>query len=188
MAFTDGGPDHNISFMNVIISWLAYFISSGCDTLVVGRIAPTQSWTNHDERVMSVLNLAISNCALAREIRNDDFERHMKKCHSMASVRKIAKQLDGGAEVAAIGVVARVDATVSAVPSNPPLVSNANEDQVFDSDEELRDHMMENEVDEDNLPALGEGMWNDDGNADVFAGVDNNDNINEVSDLTNDVV
>ena len=41
MAFTYGGPDYNISFLTVMISWLAYFIVSGFDILVVGRTAPT---------------------------------------------------------------------------------------------------------------------------------------------------
>ena len=93
-VFTDGGPDHNISFLNVIISWLAYFIINGCDSLVVARTSPTQSWTNPAERVMSVLNLALSNSALAREVMDDEFENHMKKCNSMASVRKMAARLE----------------------------------------------------------------------------------------------
>jgi hypothetical protein len=42
MVFTDGGPDHNISFLNVLISWLAYFFIGGCDSLVVGRTTHTQ--------------------------------------------------------------------------------------------------------------------------------------------------
>ena len=37
MVFTDGGPDDNISFLKVMISWLAYFIIGGCYSLVVGR-------------------------------------------------------------------------------------------------------------------------------------------------------
>ncbi len=90
LAFTDGGPDQNISFLNVMVSWLAYFIVSGCDSLVVGRTAPTQSWTNPAERVMMVLNLAVSNCALSRDNMGDEFEKKMKKCNRMASVRKMA--------------------------------------------------------------------------------------------------
>ncbi len=43
LAFTDGGPDHNISFLNVLISWLGNFILGKCDFLVVARTAPTQS-------------------------------------------------------------------------------------------------------------------------------------------------
>jgi hypothetical protein len=94
MVFTVGGPDHDISFLNVMISWLAYFIIGGCDSLVVGRIAPTHSWTNPVERLMSVLNLALSNCALSRYLMGDEFEKEMKKCNSMTSVRKLAKKLD----------------------------------------------------------------------------------------------
>ena len=43
LTFTDGGSDHNISFLNVIISWLGYFILGRCDILVVARTTPTQS-------------------------------------------------------------------------------------------------------------------------------------------------
>ena len=91
LAFTDGALDHNISLLNVMVSWLAFFIVSGCDTLVVARTAPTQTWTTRAERLMFVLNLALSNGALAREIMGEDFEKNMKKCNSMGSVRKMAK-------------------------------------------------------------------------------------------------
>ena len=93
MVFTDGGPDHNIRFWNVILSWLAYFISSEHDLLVVARTAPTQSWTNPAERVMSVLNLALQNCALARQEMDDSFEAVMSKCNSMSAVRRHAQGL-----------------------------------------------------------------------------------------------
>ena len=79
MIYTDGGSEHNISFLNVQIGWLAYFILSRCDTLIVGITTPTQSWTNLGERVMSVLNMAMQNYALGRELMDDDFEKHMKR-------------------------------------------------------------------------------------------------------------
>ncbi len=91
MAFTDGGPDHNISFFNVMISWLGYFILGKCDLLIVARTSPTQSWTNPAEPLMSVLNLALSNCALSRELMSEEFEKKMKKCGGMASVRALAE-------------------------------------------------------------------------------------------------
>ena len=115
LAFTDGGPDHNISFLNVMVSWLAFFIISGSDTLIVARTAPTQSWTNPVERLMYVLNLALSNCALAREIMGEDFEKNMKKCNSMASVRKMAKQLDSTNLVATEVSSAHVHVTANVV-------------------------------------------------------------------------
>jgi hypothetical protein len=115
LAFIDGGPDHSISFLNVMVSWLAFFIMSGSDTLVVARTTPTQSWTNLAERLMSVLNLVMSNCALAREIMGDDFGKSMKKCNSMASDRKMAKQLDSTNLVATEVCSAHSHVTISVV-------------------------------------------------------------------------
>ena len=43
---------------------------------------------------MSVLNMAMQNCALGREVMDDDFEKHMKRCNNMSSVRKLAAKLD----------------------------------------------------------------------------------------------
>ena len=83
LAFADGGPDHNISFLNVITSWLGYFILGRYNFLVVARTTPTQSWTNPAERVMYVLNLALSDCALSRESMSEEVEKKMKKCGRM---------------------------------------------------------------------------------------------------------
>ena len=57
---------------------------------------------------MSVLNLALQNCALARDKMDKEFEGNMKKCNSiMASVRKMAETLsnndDGPAPVVHVG-------------------------------------------------------------------------------------
>jgi hypothetical protein len=112
IAFTDGGPDHNMSFLNVMISWLTYFIISGCDSLVVGRTTPTQSWTNPAERVMSVLNLALSNFALAREPMDDEFEKNIKKCSSMTSVRKLADKDNVAMNVAEVAIATVADAVI----------------------------------------------------------------------------
>ena len=119
LAFTDGGPHHNISFLSVIISWLGYFILGRCDILVVARTTPTQSWTNPAERLMYVLNLALSNCALSRESMSDEFVKKMKKCGSMLGVRKVAS--DG--ETPSVAVEAKDVATPSS--HNAPLVHDA---------------------------------------------------------------
>ena len=94
MIYTNGGPDHNINFLNVQIARLAYFILSRFDTLIVGRTTPTQSWTNPGDRVMSVLNLEMHNYTLGRELMDEDFERHMPRCSIMSSVRKLAEKVD----------------------------------------------------------------------------------------------
>jgi len=115
LAFTDGGLDHNISFPNVMIYWLGYFILGQCDFLVVARTSPTQSWSNPAELLMFVINLALSNCALSRERMSDGFEKNMKKCGNMSGVRKLAEALAAAAK-----------ASSYAVPSSiivPPLAS-----------------------------------------------------------------
>ncbi len=79
LAFADSAPDHNISFYNVTISWLGYFFLGKCDILIVARSSLTQSWTNPTERVMYVFNLALSNCALSRELMSGEFEKKIEE-------------------------------------------------------------------------------------------------------------
>jgi hypothetical protein len=94
MIYIDGGLDHNIDFLNVQIVWLAYFFMSHCDMLIVERTAPTQSWTSPGGWVMSVLNMAMQNCALGRELMDENFEKYMTRCNIMSSVRKLAAKQD----------------------------------------------------------------------------------------------
>jgi len=61
------------------------------DTMVVMRTAPTQSWANPVERVMSVLNLGLQGVALAREEMADEYKKEFKKCNGMNAVRNVAK-------------------------------------------------------------------------------------------------
>ncbi len=77
---------------------------------------------------MSVLNLALSNTTLARELMDDEFESNMKKCNSMSSVRKMAESLktsplgatDPSTHVVADASIADVveDASASAIVSD----------------------------------------------------------------------
>ena len=55
-----------------------------------GRCAPGQSWTNPAERVMSILNLSLQNCAIGRESCSDDVEKLLQPCKSMKHVREKA--------------------------------------------------------------------------------------------------
>ena len=59
VMYTDGGPDHNCKHTSVRLGTLALFLELDLDTMVVMRTAPTQSWGNPVERVMSVLNLGL---------------------------------------------------------------------------------------------------------------------------------
>ena len=75
IVFTDGGPDHNNKHTSVRLGLLALFLELDLDTMVVMRMAPTQSWANPVERVMYVLNLGLQGVALSREVMDEEFEK-----------------------------------------------------------------------------------------------------------------
>jgi len=163
LVFMDGGSDQNNSVINMELSWLAYFILACADSLVVGRTTPTQIWTNLAERVMSDLDLALSNSALARKIMGDEFENNMKKSNNMGSVRKMVEHLDSVAlavVVAFSAVGANNDVVANEVvipPMEVEIIVNACDigkmAPKFDLSQELREHMTEVDGDlEDHLP------------------------------------
>lgn len=65
---TDGGPDHNVTNIQVILSLVAVFLESEADCLVAVRTPPHFSVINPVERLMSTLNYALTGVALARDI------------------------------------------------------------------------------------------------------------------------
>ena len=91
IVFTDGGPDHNNKHMSVRLGLLALFLELDIDTMLVMRTAPTQSWANPVERVMSVLNLGLQGVALAREEMDEQYEKEFKKCNGMNVVNNVSK-------------------------------------------------------------------------------------------------
>jgi hypothetical protein len=90
LMFTDGGPDHNCKHLSVQTALLAMFLLGGMDTMVVLRTAPQQSWTNPAERIMSILNLGLQGCSLARTAMDEKFEVTMRKCNGMSAIRRAA--------------------------------------------------------------------------------------------------
>jgi hypothetical protein len=79
------------------------------DTMVVMRRAPTQSWGNPVERVMSVLSLGLQRVALAREVMaKENFEDTFKKCKGMSAVRKAADAYEKEVVVESIAEEANV--------------------------------------------------------------------------------
>ena len=56
--------------------------------LVAARCTPGQSWYNTAKRIMSLLNIALQNCALERKASSEDTERmNLTRCSLSASVR-----------------------------------------------------------------------------------------------------
>jgi hypothetical protein len=61
-------------------------------TMEVLRTAPQQSWKNPAERVMSVLNLGLQGCSLARTAMDCEFEVTMRRCNGMNALRRAAEK------------------------------------------------------------------------------------------------
>ena len=89
LLYTDGGPDHSITFMTVILALLCLFLTGDLDFIIAARTCPQQSWKNCVEKIMCILNLAMYGVALVRAEMPDDMEEECRKAKkSMAGVRK----------------------------------------------------------------------------------------------------
>lgn len=89
--YSDGGPDHRLTFVSVQISLICLFFKLDLDYLCAGRTAPYHSWRNPVERVMSVLNLGLQCVALARKEMSSEFESEVSKCNNLAELRRVAE-------------------------------------------------------------------------------------------------
>ncbi len=88
--YSDGGPDHRVTYINVQIALIALFRRLDLDYLCAARTAPCHSWRNPVERVMSTLNLGMQCVGLMRGKGSKEFEQEVKKCNSLASLRSAA--------------------------------------------------------------------------------------------------
>ena len=86
LLYTDGGPDHRVTYYSVKCALICLFLKLDIDMLIAARTAPGHSWANPVERV---LNLAIQNVAIAREP-SDMIDGKLQSCSTMAEIRKLA--------------------------------------------------------------------------------------------------
>jgi hypothetical protein len=70
VTFTDDGVDQRNTLEAVKCSAICIFRELNLDMIIMARCAPGQSWMNPAERVMSMLNLGLQNCAQERSIEN----------------------------------------------------------------------------------------------------------------------
>lgn len=73
IIYTDGGPDHRTLCHAVKLSLIVLFKRLGLEFLVSCRTAPGSSCANPAESIMSLLNIAFQNTALARDEGNAEF-------------------------------------------------------------------------------------------------------------------
>lgn len=94
LLYSDGGPDHRLTFLAVQVSLLCMFIEMDLDILVAARTAPHQSYRNPVERCMSTLNLGLQFVALERKEMDPDFEKRVKNLSSLKTLRNAASTSD----------------------------------------------------------------------------------------------
>jgi hypothetical protein len=90
LKYSDGGTDQRNTLESVKCSLIAIFKLLHLDMVIAGRCAPGQSWSNPAERIMSLLNIALQNCALERPPCSDDIEKIIAKCNGMQAIREAA--------------------------------------------------------------------------------------------------
>lgn len=93
--YTDGGPDHRVTYETVKLSLVALFMELNMDMVIALRTAPQNSWCNPAERCMSILNLALQHCSLKREKMEEAFENKMKNKQGITAVRNQAEMQNG---------------------------------------------------------------------------------------------
>lgn len=85
--YSDGGPDHRLTFGSVQVSLVCLFLRLNLAMIVAVRCAPHQSWTNLAERCMSILNLALQNVALHREPMAENLEKCASDVSTLSDLR-----------------------------------------------------------------------------------------------------
>lgn len=95
LIYSDGGPDHRLTYLTTQISYICLFFVRDLDLLCAVRTPPYHSWKNPVERIMSILNLALHSVGLMRAQMSAEFEALIKSCNSMKAIRAAAEQHSG---------------------------------------------------------------------------------------------
>ena len=79
LMYTDGGPDHRLTYVSVQLSLIAVFIHLDLDILIAAQTAPNHSWANPVKRIMSVINLGLQCVGMMRSWQSDEYEEKVGK-------------------------------------------------------------------------------------------------------------
>ena len=93
---TDGGPDHNLTFLKNILSLFGLFLVGNMDKLTATRCCSGLSFMNVAERLMSLLTLGMSGLSLMMDPNADSFlmEDVIGNISSMKGVRDSIAEYD----------------------------------------------------------------------------------------------
>nr|XP_022306505.1 uncharacterized protein LOC111112916 isoform X2 [Crassostrea virginica] len=89
--YSDGGPDHRVTYLSVQLSIICLFLSGNYDMIIAARTPPMGSWKNPPERIMSILNLALQAVGLIRKETSSVCEQKLKSASGLSQLRDIAK-------------------------------------------------------------------------------------------------
>jgi len=73
--YNDGGPNHRVNCLSVKVALIALFRDLNLDVLIALRTAPSNSWANPVERIMSIINIGLQGVGVMRRKMSDEFER-----------------------------------------------------------------------------------------------------------------
>ena len=90
ILYSDGGPDHRVTYPSVQLSLMCMFILDDLDVLIAGRTAPMMSWSNPCEKIMCILNLGLQMVTVERTVSTPEFERQMQSLATMKAIRDYA--------------------------------------------------------------------------------------------------
>lgn len=91
--YTDGGPDHRLTYLSAQLSLIALFLNLNLDFLCVARTAPNQSWRNPVERMMSIVNLGLQSVGLMRKEVSPEAEKALKNKNSLKQIRSVGENV-----------------------------------------------------------------------------------------------
>ena len=120
--YTDGGPDHNLTFLKTQLALISLFLSLDLDMLIAVRTALHQSWKNPCERVNCILNIKLQAIGLMRSSMSTEHEKALSTCDSMKEIRSLTTP---GSAVRLTGKREAVDVVhISAVGSHREILSS----------------------------------------------------------------
>ena len=87
--YTNGGPDHRVNYLSVKLALIALFRELKLDLHITLRTAPSNSWANLVERIISIVNIRLQGVGIMRRKMSDDFERAVCKFIQFKSLNSV---------------------------------------------------------------------------------------------------
>ena len=87
--YTNGGPDHRVNYLSMKLALIALFRELKLDLHITLRTAPSNSWANPVERIISIVNIRLQGVGIMRRKMSDDFERVVCKFIQFKSLNSV---------------------------------------------------------------------------------------------------